>query len=42
MIELRLTKAEIKEIIDAITENGRYASPSLVTYMRSKELEIEA
>lgn len=38
MITLELTQEEIQEIIDALTEDGRYASPSLVHYLRTKEL----
>lgn len=43
MIELGLTKAEIREILEALTgtRGGRYATPSLVAYLRTKELEVE-
>lgn len=34
---LVLSRTEIREILEALTENGRYASPSLVHYLRTTE-----
>lgn len=43
MIELALSSAELKEILEALVgeHGGRYASPALVLYLRGKEKQAK-
>jgi hypothetical protein len=41
MISLALSRAEIMEIIGALTDNGRYASPALVAYLKNTSKKEE-